>query len=212
MLDMSQTIAVKSDQLNADDLIGRSMTITITKVVGNDSAEQPVSVYFEGDGGKPFKPCKTVRRLMVAAWGKEAAKYVGRSMTLYRDASVKFGGMEVGGIRVSHMSHIDGKLVVALMASKGKKRPIEVMPLKAEVHRHPASQQADEPTLEQRADAYIGALKRCATVEQLAKQREKARGLVTQLHAEAPDLYARVIEADPASELADSAASVGAED
>jgi hypothetical protein len=63
-----------------------------------DSADQPVSIHYEGGEGRPFKPCKTVRRIMVGVWGKDASKYVGRSMTLYRDPSVAFGGMQVGGI------------------------------------------------------------------------------------------------------------------
>ena len=57
VIDMSRFIEAKSDQLNADDLIGAPRTITITRVTGNDG-DQPVSIFYEGDGGKPFKPCK----------------------------------------------------------------------------------------------------------------------------------------------------------
>lgn len=128
-VDMSAFIAARSDQLNADDLRGGPRTITITKVTGTGSSDQPVAVYYEGDEGKPFKPCKTVRRLMVAAWGPEAAKYAGRSMTLYCDPKVSFGGMEVGGIRVSHMSHLDQKKTLALLVTKGRKAPFTILPL-----------------------------------------------------------------------------------
>lgn len=123
------TIAPKSDQLNADDLIGRTMTITITKVApgGEDS---PVSVHFEGDDGKPYKPCKSMRRVMVQAWGPEAGAYVGRRLTLFRDDKVVFGGMAVGGIRISHMSNIDRDLIMALTVSKAQRRPYMVKPLK----------------------------------------------------------------------------------
>src|SRR3954447_5210182 len=109
-MDMSQFIVAKSDQLNADDLIGGPITIKITAVRGNDSADQPVSVCFDGDDGKPFKPCKSMRRVMVAAWKLEASKYVGKSMTLFRDPEVQFGGMKLGGIRISHMSDLTEKL------------------------------------------------------------------------------------------------------
>jgi hypothetical protein len=64
-------------------------------------------------------PCKTVRRIMVGAWGKDTEQYVGRSMTLYRDPTVSFGGMVVGGIRVSHMSHIDSEKTLALQVTRG---------------------------------------------------------------------------------------------
>jgi hypothetical protein len=43
---------------------------------------------------------------------------------------VKFGGQDVGGIRVSHMSHIDKRIVVALTVSRGKRVPYTVEPLK----------------------------------------------------------------------------------
>jgi hypothetical protein len=120
-MDMSQFIVAKSDQLNADDLLGGPRTITITGVRGTDAADQPVAVNYEGDAGKPYKPCKSMRRVMVHCWGKDAAKYAGRSMTLYCDPDVQFGGMKVGGIRISHMSDIDGKKQMALTATRGKK-------------------------------------------------------------------------------------------
>lgn len=128
-MNLLPTITPKSDQLNADDLIGRTMTITITKVApgGEDS---PVAIHFENDDGKPFKPCKSMRRVMVQAWGPEAAAYVGRRLTLYRDDKVVFGGQAVGGIRISHMSNIDKDLVMALTVSKAQRRPYMVKPLK----------------------------------------------------------------------------------
>jgi len=129
MGDMREAIIPKSDQLNADDLIAGEMTIKITGVTVKGGQEQPVSISFEGDNGKPYKACKSMCRVMVAAWGPDSSKYVGRSMTLYRDPSVKWGGMAVGGIRISHMSHINGKQTLALTASKANKKPFTVEPL-----------------------------------------------------------------------------------
>lgn len=129
---MGAFVAPRSDQMNADDLMGGSRTIRITKVVGTGNNDQPVAVHFEGDEGRPFKPCKSMRRVMVSAWGRDASQYVGRSMTLYRDPKVAFGGMEVGGIRISHMSHIDKRLDLALTITKAKRAPFRVEPLKAD--------------------------------------------------------------------------------
>lgn len=50
-------------------------------------------------------------------------------MTLYHDPSVRFGGSEVGGIRISHMSDIEGPIRVNLTATKGKKALHTVEPL-----------------------------------------------------------------------------------
>lgn len=129
MVDMSQTIAPKSDQINADDLIGGPRTITIARVTGNEgNAEQPVNVYFEGHD-LPFRPCKSMRRVMVAVWGADASKYVGKSMTIFRDPKVKWGGMEVGGIRISHMSGLDAPKQMALTETRAKRTPYKVLPL-----------------------------------------------------------------------------------
>lgn len=128
MNDMSGVIIAKSDQLNSDDLISGPITIKI-RDVKIKSGEQPVSLFYEGDNDKPWKCCKSMARILVAAWGADAAKYIGRSLTLYRDPTVKWGGMEVGGIRVSHMSHIESEMMMALTATKGRKAPFTVKPL-----------------------------------------------------------------------------------
>jgi hypothetical protein len=130
MVDMTKTVAPKSDQLNYDDFIGgKTMTITITGIKGNDSAEQPISLSFKGDNGKPFKPCKSMRRVLIAAWKADGNAYIGRSMTLYGDPTVVFGGVKVGGIRISHMSDIKEALTISLTASKTVRKPYTVKPL-----------------------------------------------------------------------------------
>lgn len=138
MVDLSPTTLAKSDILNADDLIGKPpMTVKITKV-SSVSGEQPISINFEGDNDKPFMPCKSMRRLLVFIWGKDGKNYVGKRMTLYRDPEVKFGGLKVGGVRISHMSDIDEERTVALTASKGKKAGYTVRPLAADKPPKPA--------------------------------------------------------------------------
>lgn len=129
MNDMRAVIIPKSDQINADDLLANSMTITITAVSIRPGTEQPVTINFDGDGGKPYKPCKSMARVMVSCWGPDANEYVGRSMTLYCDPKVLWGGMAVGGIRISHMTHIDAAHTMALTATKGSKKPFTVKPL-----------------------------------------------------------------------------------
>jgi hypothetical protein len=130
MIDMSETTVPKSDQLNADDLIASPITIRVTKVAADMSnSEQPILIFFEGDKGKPFKPCKSMRRVLMNTWGIDGLKYAGRSMTLYRDPEVKWGGLAVGGIRISHMSDIEAPKTIALTASKANRKPFTVQPL-----------------------------------------------------------------------------------
>ena len=134
MSDMNPTIIAKSTQLNADDLIGREITIQITGVDIKPGQDQPVAISYAGDENKPYRCCKSMARILVAGWGADSKKYIGRSLTLYRDPLVKWGGMQVGGIRISHMSDISESLTMALTASKGNKKLFTVKPMsKAEV-------------------------------------------------------------------------------
>lgn len=128
MSDMAVVIMPRSDQINADDLIAGEMTIEITNVTVQGGTEQPVSMSFKGSG-KVYRPCKSMSRVIVAAWGADSKAYVGRSMTLYRDPTVKWGGMAVGGIRISHMSHIEKDMVLMLTMTKQNRAPHKVKPL-----------------------------------------------------------------------------------
>lgn len=128
--DMRPAIVPKSDQLNADDLIGGPRTIKITKVSCAPGTEQPVSINFEGDGNKPWKPCKSMLRVLVQIAGPDGAKWVGISATLFRDPSVTWGGLAVGGIRISHISGINAPVTMALTATKKSRAAFTVQPLK----------------------------------------------------------------------------------
>jgi len=134
MTDLSDTILANSDQLNADDIIGQEPIIKIINV-SKVSGDQPISIEYEGANGKPWKPCKSMRRVLVAAWGKDGTQYIGRSIHIYRDPSVKYAGKEVGGVRIKAMSHIDKPLTVSLAETRGKKKPYIVAPLQVHPER-----------------------------------------------------------------------------
>lgn len=128
-MDISTTTAPKSDQQNFDDYISGPRTVTIEQVTPG-SAEQPVDIHLVEFPGRPFRPSKSMRRVLMAAWGKDTDPYAGRRMTLYGDPEVKFGGQKVGGIRISHLSHIDREMTFALTETKAKRKPFTVQPLK----------------------------------------------------------------------------------
>lgn len=117
-VNVGATIAPKSDQLNADDLIAGPITVRIASVT-KGNADCPIRVNIEGR--LPYYPCKSMRRVLVSAWGEEGAAYAGRYLTLYRDPEVKYGGIKVGGIRISHMSDIPSDLHMALTVTRGKR-------------------------------------------------------------------------------------------
>lgn len=127
--DLSFTITPRSDQLNADDLIVADKIITVTEI-RRGPKEHPVIIRYQGDDGRPYKPCKSMRRVLIFAWGKDGNAWIGRSMTLYCDPSVKYAGQEVGGIRISHLSDIKRTIVMKLTATRGRKADFKVDVLK----------------------------------------------------------------------------------
>lgn len=127
-MDMTRTIEPHSDQLNADDLMAGPVTVTITGVT-RGTPEQPVNVELAEYPGRPYRPAKSMRRVLVACWGKDSSVYAGRRLTLYRDPRVRFGREEVGGIRISHLSHIREAMTVMLTVTRGRRAPFTVQPL-----------------------------------------------------------------------------------
>lgn len=144
--DLRDTIVPKSDQTNADDLIAGPITVRI-EAVRRGSTEQPVELHLSGH--RPYRPCKGMRRVLIQAWGNDGRVWVGRSMTLYRNPEVKYGGVKVGGIEISHLSHIDSRLEIAVTVAKGKRKIHIVEPLRVEQPAAPATTAA--PGIDTRA-------------------------------------------------------------
>ena len=129
-MDISDSLAANSAQQNYDEYLAGPKTVTVEKVT-RGSSEQPVDVHLVEFPGKPFKPAKSVRRVLAAAWGTDASAWAGRRMTIYGDPEVRYAGKAVGGLRVSHVSHIDKPVTVALTVTRGKREPFTVKPLAA---------------------------------------------------------------------------------
>ena len=136
-MDLTESIAPRSDQLNADDLMAGPRTVTIADVKRGTS-EQPVDIVtVEYGKGRPYKPSKSMRRVLVAAWGPDSDAYTGRRLTIYRDPKITFGKDEVGGIRISHLTDIEKPLKLALTVTRGKRTPYVVQPLQDGPHAAP---------------------------------------------------------------------------
>lgn len=136
MSTLAEALAPKSDQLNADDLIPGPRTLKITNArISKEDRQTRIILNFEGDNGKPWKPCKTMGRAMVMVWAiTDEKQMIGRSVRVYRDPEVRFGDQgQVGGIRISHMSDIDKPAQVKLTVSQGKKSVFTFAPLPSEV-------------------------------------------------------------------------------
>jgi hypothetical protein len=155
-MDISTTIQANSLQINADDLTAAPRTVTITNVEAG-TAEQPVFIHVAEFPGRTYRPGKSMRRVLVALWGAEASAYVGRRLTLFNDTSIRFGKDVTGGIRISHMSHIEKPATLPLTVTRGKRAPFIVQPL------------PDAPPAEDRAKTAINALTNAPSIPELDK-------------------------------------------
>jgi len=147
---LRDTIVPKSDQLNSEQLIGAPMTITVTAVRRSTSDDQPLAIHYKDDNGRPYKPCKSMRKVLIFAWGDDGNEWIGKSMTLYNNPDIKWGGVKVGGIRISHISHVQADLALSLTATKGKKEPVIIKRL-AEVEKQTTKQEQTTDTAAIRA-------------------------------------------------------------
>ena len=127
-MDMTETIQPRSDQMNFDDVAAVPATVTITAVT-RGSAEQPVNIQTAEYPSRPWKPSKSMRRVLVKAWGKDSDAYVGRRVRLVGNPDVKYAGKAVGGIQIEAVSHIDKPIKMALTVSRGKREPFTIQPL-----------------------------------------------------------------------------------
>lgn len=124
--DLMRATQAKSDQLNSCDLLGGPLVAQILDVKSGNS-EQPVIIVIDS-WPQPWKPSKTSLRVLCACWGNDPSVWVGRWVVLYNDESVKWAGEAIGGIRTSHLSHIDGPKTIMVNQTRGKKGAQKVEP------------------------------------------------------------------------------------
>lgn len=129
MSDITHTLAPNSDQIDAIDLYHSGpRTFTVERVVVNKS-DQPVNVHLHGID-RVYRPSKNMRRVLADAWGIDSAQWAEHSLTLYCDPDVMFGRDKTGGVRISHVSHIDAEMRVPVIITRGKSALWTVKPLK----------------------------------------------------------------------------------
>lgn len=150
--ELKKAIEPNSQQLNADDLISGPRTIKITRVKVSPG-DQPVTIGFEGDNNKPYKPSKGMTRVMVLLWGDDESQWIGHSLTLYRNPDVKWAGLKVGGIQISHASHIDNDIQISVTMSKGNKQLMMIKKLASVPSAPPKPAPIDTETAKQNLES-----------------------------------------------------------
>jgi len=126
-MDITETLAPASEQLDAIELVAGPRIFQVERV-SKGNPEQPVQVYFV-DFPRPWRPSKSMRRVLAACWGVDASQWVGRKCELFFDPEVTFGKDKPGGTRISRLSHIEGPKRIPLLISKGRSGVWTVEPL-----------------------------------------------------------------------------------
>lgn len=126
MIDISESLAAKSDQINAADL-AVPITVTVARVEYNPKADQPLTVHMTQ--GKPWRPSKGMRRVLAQVWGKDASKWAGHAVTLYNDPEVVWAGKPAGGIRIKAMSGLTRRTDFPVKLNRTKVKIYTVSPI-----------------------------------------------------------------------------------
>jgi len=121
-------IEPNSTQLGAADFIGVPVVVRIVKVTKGPDEKQAWDVHLNGYT-RVYRPCKTMRRVMIQCWGLmvttadgsqvvDVSPCIGRRLELYTDPTVRFGSEVSGGIRIRSMSDLVKPYSVALTETK----------------------------------------------------------------------------------------------
>lgn len=156
-MDITDALAPTSDQLDAVELVNpRTFTIDTGSKLGSRDGKTVAEIKLVGFP-RVWRPSKGMLDVLAACWGTDGRQWTGRSVTLYNDPSVMYGKDRVGGIRISHLSHIDKACDVTIRANgAGRKRQWHVEPLRQDSRRDHAS--GDAPAVEEGTPVGTGAV------------------------------------------------------
>ena len=129
MANVKQAMQPKSDQLNYVDVGNGSLIALIERVDVTNSDQQPVIVHFAGCNGKPYKPNKGMIRVLAGAWGEDSDNWIGKTIKIAGDPTVKWGGEEIGGLVVGALSDIPTGGYTAYIQKNKRVRVKQTIPL-----------------------------------------------------------------------------------
>lgn len=123
-VDIRAATKPKSDQLNYETFLTGPQTFTVSKVTPGDR-DHPVFIHMNECPATPYKPSKGMLKCISQpdGWGDKSSQWVGKSITLYGDPTVIYGGVEVGGIKVAALSDINGDYETLISARRGVRKP-----------------------------------------------------------------------------------------
>jgi len=129
--DMTGTIAVNSDRLNADDLLIEPIDVTITavtKIAGNGRGEKAKIAI---PPHMPYIPAKGMCVGLILCFGKKRSGWIGKKIRLFRNPDVIYAGKAAGGIQISH-AEISAPVTFMMAISRHVKVPFTILPFPAD--------------------------------------------------------------------------------
>lgn len=128
-MDITDALAPTSDQLDAVELVNpRTFTIDTGSRLGSREGKTVAEVRLV-DFPRVWRPSKGMLDVLALCWGTDGKQWVGRRVTVYNDTEVMFGREKTGGVRISHLSHIDKARDLTIRApGQGKKQRWHVDP------------------------------------------------------------------------------------
>ncbi len=161
-MNIREFVKIKSDRLNYEDFIMGPKEFTIARLGKKvDQGTPRLLIFFEGYESTPYWPSLGMRKCLSNpdGWGEAPfSEWIGRRMTLFGEPTVVYAGKEMGGIQISHISHIKSEYTTKITLRRGLRIDFTIEPLAT------TSKQSATPA------AY--------PADQFAAQLEKMRGSI----------------------------------
>src|SRR5688572_16870977 len=74
--------------------------VTMEEVTGDTGKEMKATIHFDGDQLKPMILNKGNATTICESFGDDSDRWIGKTIEVYTDPGVMFGGKRVGGLRV----------------------------------------------------------------------------------------------------------------
>ena len=132
-MNIREFVKIKSDRLNFEDFIMGSQEFTISKLGRKvDQGNVRLLMIFEGRESTPYWVPKGMVKCLSnpEGWGEsEFSEWIGRKVRLFGEPTVVYAGKELGGIRISHISHIAAPYSTKITERRGVRIDYVISPL-----------------------------------------------------------------------------------
>ena len=136
-MNIREFITIKSDRMNYEDFITGPQSFTIERLgKKNDQGNDRLLIFMKGRPDTPFWVPKGMAKCLAnpSGWGNAPfSEWIGRSMTLFGEPTVVYGGKELGGVRISHISHIDAPYTTKISLRRGVRIDYEIQKMASDL-------------------------------------------------------------------------------